>query len=395
MSVLVRNGILYIDFRFYLPNGKKKHACLSTGKKDNKKNHKKIVEFDKNIQYELKNNTFDYLRQFPNGKHAYLFREKKNNITFEEVYDEWMAGRILKSSTQDTYYATYKNYLAEDIGRMPIRQIEQTDIMIFRKELLEIKKLKRSTINDKPMKMIKMIMLYAYNKGYIEQNPCKLIKPLQTETVDINPLSLSDYGHLIAVLEKKNKNDWADLIHIWINTGLRPGELYALKWECVDFHNKKLLIRASRYKGMDGTPKTAKSNRDIDLKPKVLDALKRQKERTFLNGTYVFLTGDNKPFSDAFMRKKFKHIFQLAGLPYRPPKQMRHSFASLAIGLGENISWVSKTLGHSNIRTTAIRYNRFIPNLTGTDGSRLEYMLTHSCDSDGQIVGNLSASENN
>jgi len=48
---------------------------------------------------------------------------------------------------------------------------------------------------------------------------------------------------------------------------------------------------------------------------------------------------------------------------------MRHTFATLHIAVGENISWVSKMLGHSSVEITLKKYNRFVPNLTRKDGS--------------------------
>ena len=54
---------------------------------------------------------------------------------------------------------------------------------------------------------------------------------------------------------------------------------------------------------------------------------------------------------------------------------MRHTFATLHIAAGENISWVSKMLGHSNVEITLKKYNRFVPNLTREDGSAFEKIM--------------------
>ncbi len=69
-------------------------------------------------------------------------------------------------------------------------------------------------------------------------------------------------------------SEWYDLILFWSQAGIRPGELYALKWERVDFFNAKVMIRENRqYYGGDGPTKTAASNRDVDLRPGVVEAL--------------------------------------------------------------------------------------------------------------------------
>ena len=54
---------------------------------------------------------------------------------------------------------------------------------------------------------------------------------------------------------------------------------------------------------------------------------------------------------------------------------MKHTFATLHIAAKENISWVSKTLGHSSVEITLKRYNRFVPNLTRENGSAFETIM--------------------
>jgi integrase len=54
---------------------------------------------------------------------------------------------------------------------------------------------------------------------------------------------------------------------------------------------------------------------------------------------------------------------------------MRHTFATLNIAAGESITWVSQTMGHSNVEVTLKKYNRFIPNLTRDDGSAFEAVM--------------------
>jgi integrase len=154
----------------------------------------------------------------------------------------------------------------------------------------------------------------------------------------------------------------------------RRGYYGGMPW--LELSLPKNLVRETRLSsGLEGPPKTEYSNRDIDMRPEVAMAFKKQEERTLLQDGYVFLTHANKPFSDAFMRKKFRLLTKLAGMKYRSPKQMRHTFATLHIAAGENITWVSKILGHSSVETTLKKYNRFVPNLTHEDGSAFENII--------------------
>ena len=64
-------------------------------------------------------------------------------------------------------------------------------------------------------------------------------------------------------------------------------------------------------------------------------------------------------------------LLRRLGVRYRPPYQMRHTFATLAISAGENINWVARMMGHKSPVMTLERYNRYVPNLTREDGKAL------------------------
>ncbi|EFK11223.1 site-specific recombinase, phage integrase family [delta proteobacterium NaphS2] len=375
MSVKVnQHGRLTIDFRFLGPNNESIRARESTGLKDTEKNRGIAKAKDRAIQYGLKHGKFDYLHFFPNGAKAKLFK-RTEMPAFSDWWDEWIEEKSLRWNTEKGWNSSFKVHIEPYFGHLPIDRITDHEILIFRKRLLR-KGLKASTINDKIIKPVCMCLFRAYSSGMISSYPCKNVRRLSEDPVDINPFTFDELKHFLETLKAKAP-EYYDLFYIWSRTGARPGEIYALRWEYVDYFNSKLLIRKTRLSSRtDGPPKTPKSSRDIDLSPETIEALKRQESRTGLAGGYVFLTGAGRPFSDAFMRKKFRDLLRLAGLPYRPPKQMRHTFATLALAAGENISWVSKTLGHASEETTWKRYNRFIPNLTRKDGSALEAKLS-------------------
>ncbi len=74
---------------------------------------------------------------------------------------------------------------------------------------------------------------------------------------------------------------------------------------------------------------------------------------------------------ELFRMKVWKPVLKRLGIRYRPPYQMRHTFATLSISVGENINWVARMLGHKSPVVTLEKYNRFVPNLTRKDGKAL------------------------
>lgn len=214
--------------------------------------------------------------------------------------------------------------------------------------------------------------------------PCEDIGTLKEAKVDIDPYSFAELKHWLDYLWEKNR-EMHDMILFWSRTGLRPGELCALRWPHIDFFNKKAMIRENRpYYGGVGAPKTESSIRDNDLRPKVIEALYRQEARSGLIGKWVWLNQKRKQWDLSALRLLFRHWSRMAGMKYRPPKQMRHTFATLHLGSGENISWVADMLGHSDAQITWKRYNRYIPNLTRDDGSAFEKIMNGDSGENGE-----------
>lgn len=156
-------------------------------------------------------------------------------------------------------------------------------------------------------------------------------------------------------------------------TGLPWGQVAcALKWVRVDFPQGKILIREGRVLGQTGIPKTAGSLRDIDMLPPVREALTAQKASSWLLGGYLFLDGKQQQVNqELFRMKAWEPMLKPLGVRYRPPYQMRHTFAILAISVGENINWVARMLGHQIPVMTLEKNNRYVPNLTQSDGKAL------------------------
>ena len=104
----------------------------------------------------------------------------------------------------------------------------------------------------------------------------------------------------------------------------------------------------------------------------VREALTAQKGNSWLLGGYVFLDGKQQPVNqELFRMKAWEPVLKRLGVRYRPPYQMRHTFATLAISVGENINWVARMLGHQSPVVTLEKYNRYVPNLTREDGKAL------------------------
>lgn len=111
------------------------------------------------------------------------------------------------------------------------------------------------------------------------------------------------------------------------------------------------------------TPKTAAGERYIKLLPAALEALKAQKAFTFMEGEEIFRNPrtDKRWTGDMVIRQRmWKRVLLRAGVRYRYPYQMRHTYASMMLQAGESVMWVAQQMGHTDWTFTARTYSRWV-----------------------------------
>lgn len=148
---------------------------------------------------------------------------------------------------------------------------------------------------------------------------------------------------------------YQDLFRFCYWTGMRPGEVKALKWENIDLASKKIYVSESRDRtGSEGTTKTG-IVRYIDIHQKLLNLLTKIER----NGTsYLFVDRKGLPINDHLDRiwrtavKKLNTENKESGVPAVPSYELRHAFATSAIYAGMATPHLSRLLGHANITTT-------------------------------------------
>jgi integrase len=175
----------------------------------------------------------------------------------------------------------------------------------------------------------------------------------------VNPFRLEDVWRLINSASGQFKN----ILSVQFFTGMRIGEMAALKWDDIDWNNETIHIQRSNRKddGSIGFPKNGKT-RKVDILPPVAEALKRQFKLTGLKRGYIFLNKDDKRYKnyDSFAQV-WKNLLIQNGYDWRTFYQTRHTFASIMLQNGEELIWVSKImLGHSEVTTTLKHYAKFI-----------------------------------
>ncbi len=136
------------------------------------------------------------------------------------------------------------------------------------------------------------------------------------------------------------------MFYLALATGLRIGELLALKWEDIDLKAGKLLVKRTLWQGVEGTPKGGR-RREVPLSVQTVTMLKAHRH---LIGAYVFSKADGSHHTHNQLQDWVPRTCLLAGLPKRLTwHDLRHTFASHLVMRERSIVEVQQLLGHTTL----------------------------------------------
>lgn len=298
--------------------------------------------------------------------------EQPKKIKFDEVFNQWIKYKqnFIKESTYNKYLNLYENYIRSMLKEIYIDELSNNMIQEKIVVLMNLKnkqtkqKLSSSTIRS-VVYLIKSTILFAQKKEYIKQFYLQIDMPTN-EAKNIKVLSRSEQG--ILETYTKNKLDMVSLaVLICLYTGLRIGELCALKWENIDFLNKCIIVNKTvqrvQKKGKSyplaktalvvTSPKTKNAQRKIPIPSVLYSILKTYygKEK-IMNEHYVFVNKSGDMIDPRTVQYHFKRIIELTNIQTITFHALRHTFATRCIELGMDIKTLSEILGHSNVSTT-------------------------------------------
>lgn len=215
----------------------------------------------------------------------------------------------------------------------------------------------------------------ALRLDLVARNVCDLVDPPRMRHHEMTTLSEEQAALLLAAAEG---NRFEALYVLALATGMREGELLALRWRDVDLHGGSLQVRATLQNTVDGfvfaEPKTALSRRRIALSKTAIEALKQHRvfqaqERLKLGPAWedldlVFPNSIGKPMDAVNLLKySFYPLLKKAELPQMRFHDLRHTAATLLLGRGINPKIVSEMLGHSQIGITLGLYSHVTPHM--------------------------------
>lgn len=212
-------------------------------------------------------------------------------------------------------------------------------------------------------KILHPFFVWAHENGLIPSNPAQNIKFPKAHKKEIEVYSPEEMKALI----RAARPGWfADMILLAYHTGMRRGELHALKWNDIDFIRKSCIIRRSASTIQRGDfilhqPKTADSVRTILLDDTCIEMLKARQAAS--QTEWIFSTRNQKPVSPSYDAHLLHAACEKAGIPYRNFHCIRHSTATYLLSQGINPKIVQEILGHSDLSITLGTYGHALPTM--------------------------------
>lgn len=293
----------------------------------------------------------------------------KNPYAFSCVASEWFESIKLhtKTSTQNKYHNMLTNYILPEYGSQSFDAITYDFIEAHCKFLLESggkngNGLSPKTVND-VLTIIRNISKFAIRKGIYVACDANAIQIRQ----DIKPMrvfSKAEQSQLCEHILKKNEPCNIGIL-VCLFTGLRIGEICALRWEDVSFSDQSIYIHhtlqriqiqrdhGAKTKVVITTPKSNCSIRKIPLTEEISQILIENKKSA---SGYLLTNDESKFIEPRTMQNKFKKVLKSAGIADANFHSLRHTFATRCIELGFDVKSLSEILGHATVNITMNRY---------------------------------------
>lgn len=289
------------------------------------------------------------------------------SISLTSYIAEWLATfkeTTVKQSTYDRLLTSAKALEAYTIASMPIGDITCVDIQHYVNDLTKrgyglstIKKQMR--IVTAPLKQASALHIIPADPGVGIRLPSRynVAKPEKI----VEAYTAEEQTALLNVISSGRRKGYFAIM-LMIETGLRVGEVLALRWRDVQLARKRIHVRNTvvrlankKQSFVQDSVKSESSRRTIPLTPEAISILEQQYARR--TGEWVFTNDDGERLSYEALRYQTRKACDEAGIEFRGEHVFRHTFATNCYHKGIDVKILSRLLGHADVNIT---YNLYI-----------------------------------
>ena len=321
--------------------------------------------------------------QVENGTH----RPDASSLKFEDYVPRWIENRRhdLRAGTWQTYRGQIRDYLLHPeigLGQVKLSQFDLPIVSEYRSQLISrYRKKTGGSLSDRSLSailsLLGTILETALREGYLAMNPVRHISKLPRSKSEAISLDI-DRGEVQRAIvgARSISQDFYMMVLLSVMTGLRRGELLALRWSSIDLEDQVLHVTENFTRSGIGSPKTSAGHRTIDLAPEVVQELRKFR---LLKGNpegvvFLFAREDGTlPHPDHVSKALWARLVRQEALQGVTPRRvssrrltwhgLRHTYASLLIKQNAPMKYISDQMGHSSIQITMDTYGHLMPSI--------------------------------
>ncbi|MDE6925589.1 MAG: site-specific integrase [Acetatifactor sp.] len=260
-----------------------------------------------------------------------------------------------KYSTYVKYRQTYEKHIKDAAGEMKIALITPETI----KDIIKVREISSESLIRSIYCVVNQVIVYAQNNRIAVTATIKRDRAVKTA----RPVEVMKYAEQVRLFEilYSDMDRYKFGILLCLSTGLRLGEICALKWSDIDVNGQLLYVNrtvqritvedgSSKTKLLESEPKSIFSKRLIPLS----DEMTRLAQEFHTDGEYV--VSKNRPTEPRTYQNRFRRLLCQADIPEYNFHTLRHTFATNCMDSGADIKSLSEMLGHSSVNITLNRY---------------------------------------
>lgn len=295
---------------------------------------------------------------------------------------------IVRLSTYDKYRWYIQKYINPALGHIRLRLLSPQHVQSFYSQKLE-EGLSPGTVRNLHV-VLHSAMENAVKWNLVSRNVVGLVTRPSKGDHEAHVLTIEQARTLIETA--KQHKVWALLV-VALATGMRRGELLALRWDDIDFQQERVFVRraVSKLNGrgyVEHEPKTKKGRRTIVLPSSVVDVLREQRGYVeelrgragdnWLDLGLVFPNTRGNFIELAKLWHMLDKVVKQAGLPHMRFHDLRHSAATIMLAMGIHPKVVQEILGHSSISVTMDLYSHVLPSVQQEAAGKVDSVLRDS-----------------
>ena len=281
-------------------------------------------------------------------------------LFWQETYDRHQS----RPTTYAAHNYIFKNHIIPGLGATQLSEL--TSEMVG--EFLEERKCfgnhrpGSSGLGEETMRHIHRLLQQcldqAVRDGLMADNPARAFhysKPTKVNAYVLTPLEMEDY------LDAAEQLGYLPMFMLALTTGIRQGELIALKWSDLDIESRTLTVAENRAVERRELVEYGRQTRSIRLTPEVVDLLIREHSKHSSSPLVFMHPATLKPYSPQMVRRMHNEIIKKAGIEHIRYVDLRHTCAILALKNGTDAKELAQMLGHYRPTITRQNYEPYLP----------------------------------